>query len=134
MKQDAAAAAVRGGAAVQRALFKAKKQYSESADWDAATLVEGGKKVADLEAGQLPMDLQKLSLPERDAAIQDKIRKRKEIRARIDQLNKERQAYVAQQERAQAASSPAAAMSLDQAIMAPMHRQAEASGFRFEQR
>ncbi|MFA5138634.1 MAG: FlgO family outer membrane protein [Elusimicrobiota bacterium] len=132
MQQDSAAAAVRGGAAVQRALFKAKKQYSESASWDAATLVEGGKRVSDLDAAQLPEELRTLSLKEREGAIQEKLRKRKDIQAKIEQLNRERQAYVAEQERAQTAASPAE-MSLDQAIMAPMHKQAEASGFRFEQ-
>lgn len=135
MKQDTAAEAVRGGAAVQRALFKAKKQYSESASWDAGALVEGGKKVSDLDAAQLPEELRTLPLKDRESAIQDKLRKRKEIQARIQELSKERAGYVSRKEREQAAASPAspAELSLDQAIMAPMHKQAEASGFQFQQ-
>ncbi|MFC1679455.1 FlgO family outer membrane protein [Elusimicrobiota bacterium] len=122
-----------GGAAVQRALFKAKKQYNAgAASWDAVTLVEKGEKSVDeLKPEELPADLRNKSPKARRKIIEGRVRKRKEIQQRIQTLSKERKGYVVEERRKQAEAG--AEMTLDQAVIRAVREQAATRGFEFKE-
>lgn len=133
MKQDsfaAAPAAAGAGVATQRAIFKASRQYAESAGADVVGALEGGSlKESEIQVSELPENLQKMDSGERKAFIQKQSAERKRIQDRINLLNAERQRYVAQKEKELAGGG---ANTLDSAVLGAIRSQAAKKGFQFK--
>ena len=90
MRIDGAASAT---AKADRAVNKAVNSFQY--DGDLVQDVENEKiKVKDVKTEDLPEDLQKLSVSEREKVIAGRIEERKKIRAEILELSKQRDAYI----------------------------------------
>jgi von Willebrand factor type A domain len=93
---NAAALAPASGAVVQRAVAKASANYQNST-WD---LVDAAKEenfdVSKLKTEQLPAEMRKMSVTERKAFIEKNATERGELQKKVQQLNAERDKYVAQ--------------------------------------
>ncbi len=129
LAQDTNAAKLAPSAAASRVATKASKFYQNAA-WDLVDAIEQGKaKLDDVKEENLPEQIRKLKPAERKAFVLKMARERKEVRARIQQLSKTRDAYVAA-ERAKLATK--ADKTLDTAIMEAAAEAAEDLGFEFE--
>lgn len=129
-KADADAHAnAKQGASVSRAVTKANGVYNNSS-WD---LVDGwrDKKVdpATLPAAELPPEMQKLTPEERTAYVQKAAQTRAGIQQRIVELNKAREAHVAEEQKKLATAGD---KTLDQALVEATRAQATALGYQFE--
>jgi hypothetical protein len=115
--------------ATTRAVSKASRLYDNSS-WD---LVDGTKKGAvKLEAlkdEELPEELRGKNAEERKAIVEAKEKERSAIQARIQQLNQERQKYLAEKQKEQAAEGND---TLDKAILQSVQTQAKAQSFTLE--
>lgn len=130
MKADEDAHAnAKQGASVNRAVTKANGVYNNSS-WD---LVDGwrDKKVdpATLPAAELPPEMQKLTPEERTAYVQKAAQARAGIQQRIVELNKAREAHVAEEQKKLATAGD---KTLDQALVEATRAQATALGYQFE--
>ncbi len=117
------------GAAVQRAVAKASVNYNNER-WD---LVDA-RKAKDFEwksikEEDLPESLHDLSNDERDAKIAEMQKQRVELQTEIRQLNKEREAFVAQKLK-ESGESPED--TLDAAVTRTVRDQAAKKGYVFE--
>ena len=91
-------------AQAERAVNKAVNSFQY--DGDLVQDVENEKvKVKDLKTEQLPEDMQKLSVAERESVIAERIAERKRIRAEILQLSKKRDAFIAEERKKQGQSN-----------------------------
>ena len=115
---NAAALAPASGAVVQRTLTKASANY-QNARWD---LVDAAKAeefdLSTVKAEELPAEMQKMDPAEREAFIETKAKERTELQAKIQQLNAERDNYVAQKTKDAAAEN-----TLDAAVITAVHEQ-----------
>jgi len=126
--QDSNAAAYeKAGAAVQRALTKTSANYKNSG-WDLvdANKKDGVKLEKILEA-DLPTELKALKPEERQAYIDQKAAERAKIQAQINDLNKDRQKYVAEKTKESGADD-----TLDKAIVKAVREQAEKKAITFK--
>ena len=127
--QDANAAtlAPASGAVVQRSLAKASANYVNSS-WD---LVDAAKQkdfeVATLKAEELPAEMQKLSVDQRKAYIEKHSQERSQLQTKINQLNAEREKFVAQRMK-----ETAGANTLDAVVISAIHEQGEKRNFNFK--
>jgi len=128
---EMAVAEAPSGAAVQRSLFKSKAQYQSSMTWDLVTLAEQGKfDVKKIDKKNLPKNLQKMSDREIEKYIASKVTERKKIRERIAALEKEREKYVAEEEKKRIDKS--SARSLDKAMEQAVEFQASDLDYEFK--
>jgi len=127
--QDAnvAALAPASGAAVQRSLAKASANYVNSS-WD---LVDAAKQkdfeVTKLKSEELPAEMQKMSPKERKAYIEKNSQERAQLQTRINQLNTEREKFVAQRMKEVAGPN-----TLDAVVISAIHEQGEKRNFTFK--
>lgn len=127
--QDAnvAALAPASGALVQRSVAKASANYQNSA-WD---LVDAAKdknfEISKLKTEELPAEMQKLNADERKAFVEKNSRKRSELQTKINQLNRDREKYVAQRMKAATGTN-----TLDAAVIAAVREQSAKRNFTFE--
>jgi len=127
--QDANAAtlAPASGAVVQRSLSKASANYVNSS-WD---LVDAAKQkdfeVTKLKAEELPAEMQKMSDDERKAYIEKNSQERAQLQTKINQLNTERERFVAQRMK-----EVAGANTLDAVVISAIHEQGEKRNFTFK--
>ena len=129
-RQDANAASMEQGAAVQRAITKSSALY-QNASWDLVDAVNSGKvKAQEVDSKQLPEAMQKMNPQERAAHIQKMTEQRKAIQSKIQKLNQERDQYVAEKQKAMAQTSQPS--TLDAAIIKTVHEQAAARHFVFK--
>ena len=92
------------GAQAERAMNKAVNSFQY--DGDLVQDVENESvKVKDIKTEQLPEELQKLPVAERERAIAERIAERKKIRAEILELSKKRDVFVAEERRKQGRSN-----------------------------
>lgn len=93
--QDSNAASYGMANKVERAVSKSSHAYTNSS-WD---LVDAAKEdesvIASAPAAQLPSEMQGMSAAQRKAYVQQKADERKKIQDEIQELNKNRQAYIA---------------------------------------
>ncbi|MBI4422731.1 MAG: VWA domain-containing protein [Elusimicrobia bacterium] len=129
-EQDANASLFAGtGAMVERALFKAKPQYARgAASWDAVSAAAAGAPVAEMKAEDLPAPLQGMSVEERKRHIEAEGAKRKEIQAKLDALQSERERYLKRQEQGGTAGSA----TFGQAMIDAVRKQASKKGYTFK--
>jgi hypothetical protein len=121
-----AAAAPASGAAVERALAKNTAQYSESNEWDLATIFTKKKSVASVKREELPGELKNKSAQELEAYVKDKATQRAKIRVRIDELNRKRNDYISRQ-----AAKSAGQSDLATAMQKSVKAQGKKSGMAF---
>ena len=128
MAQDSNAKAAAPGADVQRAVAKSSAFYKNSA-WDLVDATkEGQVDISKVKREDLPKDMQKLDAAGRRAYLEGKAMQRKQIQARIQQLNKQREAHVQVETRKMALSG---VQTLDSAIIGTVRQQAAKKGFVF---
>ncbi len=117
------------GAATQRAVAKSSVNYNNSS-WDLVDAVKESKvDLGKLERDQLPAELQSLSQEELKARVDNAAKRRAELQGEIQKLNKEREAYVAEEMKKQAADGE---KTLDQALVETARSQASKLGYEFE--
>ncbi len=127
--QDAnvAALAPTSGAVVQRSVAKASANYQNSA-WD---LVDAAKdknfEISKLKTEELPAEMQKMDSAERKAFVEKNSQERAELQAKINQLNREREKYVAQRMKEATGTN-----TLDAAVITAVREQSAKRNFKFE--
>lgn len=81
---------------VQRSVTKSNSQYN-NAGWDLVDAKKEGKvKVEELKEDELPAEMQKMSVTERKEYLDKMAEEREILQNKINQLNDERNKYVAQ--------------------------------------
>jgi hypothetical protein len=112
---------------VQRQMAKSKSVYANSS-WDLVDARNDG--VVDLEkinVNDLPPEMQKMTLAERKAYVEENAKKRAGIQAKIRKLGEEREKYVAIERR----KLPPVANTLDAAVIAIVHDAGTKKGYSF---
>src|SRR6266576_1581274 len=128
-RQDAnvATLAPASGAVVQRSLAKASPNYVNSS-WD---LVDAAKQkefeVTKLKAEEPPAEMQKMSAEERKGYIEKNSQERAQLQTKINQLNAEREKFVAQRMK-----EVAGANTLDAVVISAVREQGEKRNFTFK--
>ena len=124
--QDANAAAVGGAFMAERAAAKAAPVY-DSSSWD---LVDAEKKglvrLEDMAEDELPREMQGMSAAQRRQYVASMQKKREEMRKKVSALNAERERFLREQQKSQAAGG-----GLDDAVIRALRRQAERKGYAF---
>ncbi len=115
------------GAVVSRALTKASSNYRNDS-WDLVDAVNNNTmKLAEMKAEEMPADMQKMTAAERQTYVENKTKERAQIQAKIQQLNDERNKFIAAQNKAQAATN-----TLDAVIISTIRSQAAKKAYQFE--
>ena len=126
--QDQNAARAGKGSVTSRALTKAGRLYSNR-HWDLVDAVRAQEvDLAAIKAEDLPAPMQKMTLQERKAYVEDTARERQKLQARIGALNTAREQHLLQQ---QSQKAPAAD-SLDAVMAKTLREQAATKGMRVE--
>ena len=116
---------------VQRAVSKANAFYRNSA-WDLVDALNDGRtKLADVKVEDLPENMRSMSLAERQQHVARQSAERQRLQDRINRLNGERNAFVAEKQKQQAAQS--GEKTLDQALVDAIRSQASQKRFIFEE-
>ncbi len=98
--QDDNARRAGSGASTERAFAKASKLYDNSA-WDLGDAVRGGLVSLDsIDVALLPEPMRDMTPDERQAFLDEQLREREQIQARIQELYEARQAFVDEKMRA----------------------------------
>ena len=128
IEQDKNAGAMSPSAAASRAVTKAGRLYDTS-DWDLVAAVGSGKALEEIEVENLPEPMKDMDDEEREEFVAAKAEKRKELRAEIQELARERRAYIDNERKKQSESTP---KGLDEVIQEGLKSLAEEKGFTFE--
>lgn len=132
-------------AAAERSMFMARKTDARRAEYksrpdalaadarDGRTemldAVEAGAvKVEELDAGKLPEEMKKMSKEERAKYVADQLAKRKALQARLTELSKQRDAFIAAEKKKVVASKDA----FDEKVGAMIQEQAKGKGISYE--
>src|SRR5439155_17781353 len=130
-QQDAAAAtapaALAAGAPVQRAVSKANALY-RNANWDLVDAVVNDKtvKLDEVKDADLPEAMRSMTQEQRKAHVEAQAKARSDLQHQINALNTEREKFVAEKRREQAAAGN---HSLDAAILTAVGEQLATSHF-----
>ncbi len=130
--QDLAAvntpAAAAAGAPVQRAVSKANSLYKNS-QWDLvdAVVTEKTTKLEDVKEAELPENMRGMDMKQRKAYVESQAKARTETQKQINQLNGEREKFVAEKRREAAARE--GKDGLDAAILSAVDEQLSANKF-----
>jgi hypothetical protein len=123
-----AAANAKAGASVQRAVTKSSANYSNTS-WDLVDAVrEKQIDPAKIPASELPAEMRDMTPDARAAFIEKSAKERAAIQSQITELNRQREAHVAEELKKQAASG---AKTLDEALVETTREQAAALGYSF---
>jgi hypothetical protein len=127
--EDRNSAAIGQGSAVQRGLFKSSYNYRNSS-WELVDAVRDGKvKIGDLDEESLPANMRSMSKEQREAYVKGRLAERERIQSEIQKLAKERDSYVAQQQKKMAEADTG---TLDMAMIDAVRGQASKKGWQFE--
>jgi hypothetical protein len=126
--QDANAATFAGqGSEVNRALFKASANYSNS-HWDLVDACKEGRvDVTGLKQADLPPEMQAMSAAECKAYVETKIQERAQLQEQINRLNAERSKFVAEEMKRQNTTE-----TLDGVMISAIREQAVKKNYRFD--
>ncbi len=125
--QDNNAAQSSPSAALQRAVAKSSFNYVNTS-WDLVDAVRAKQvDMQKIKAEELPKDMQNLSPEQRTAYVNAKARERAEIQAKIQQLNVQRNEYVARE-----AGKQQQGGTLGSAIQQAVHDQAAKKNYTFK--
>jgi hypothetical protein len=123
---DTAARSAAPAAALERSVSKNSAVYDAS-DWDLVQAVTDKKvKLEDVKKADLPADLQGLSLAELQEKITQLQTRRSAINLRVQELTKQREAFIAKQQPNDKANT------LGDALVKMITQQATEEGFTFE--
>jgi hypothetical protein len=126
-EQDLNAAALSGEVLAQRAAAKASPQYSNSA-WDLVDAKKAGQvKLEEMAESELPQEMKGMSAQERNEYVAALQGKRETLQKKIARLHDERERFVEDKLKNQAAAS-----TLDAAIIRALRLQAAAKNFSFD--
>ncbi|QDT37331.1 VWA domain-containing protein [Stratiformator vulcanicus] len=129
--QDSNAALAAPAAAAERAQFKAGGLYDNSAR-DLVDAIDKNKvRLDELKAEELPEELKGKSTEEQKEVLAKKAAERAKIQARIQELSKQRNEYVAGERKRLAEDGEE--NSLEGALSTTLRRQAESRGFQFSE-
>jgi hypothetical protein len=128
LEQDANASSMSDAALASRVASKASALY-ESSHWDLVDAVEGGKRLEEIEAEELPAEMQPMSDEERQNYVSDQAKKREALQAQIGDLDKERRSYI---ENERSLRAPAEGKGLDEVMQEGLRTLAEEKGFTFD--
>jgi hypothetical protein len=93
--QDMNAGGMGGGSAVERVVTKSSANYI-NIGWDLVDAVKNNKvKLEDLKTEDFPENMRFMSLDEKKAYIDARIKEREELQSQIRKLDSERQQYIA---------------------------------------
>lgn len=129
VSQDAAVASLApaSGAVAQRAVAKASVNYRNSS-WDLVDAVKEQKTdVAKLKPEELPAEMQTLNAEQRKAYVETKSKERTAMQAKIQELNKEREKYVAARLKEISGTN-----TLDAVVISAVREQSAKRNFKFE--
>jgi hypothetical protein len=127
--QDDNAGAASPSVLVSRSVSKGNDFYCNDA-WDLVDAIKNGKcKLEDLKAEDFPPDLRKLDNAGRRARVEEAATQRQEIQAKILELNKEREKYLATERKKQLGAKD---NTLEQVITKAIRDQAARHNFKFE--
>jgi len=126
--QDANALALAPqGVALNRALTKASVNYQNSG-WDLVDAVQAKTvRIEEVKTEDLPEEMRGMTLDERQKHLDDMHRQRAEIQARIQQLNEQRNQFVAAKQREHTTTN-----TLDSAVISAIREQAAKRNYQFE--
>ena len=126
--QDSNAVASKQGAEVQRAVSKASVAYDNSR-WDLVDACnKAAVKLEDMKEEQLPEEMRKMTPDERKKYVEAKTAERGAIQQKINDLNKARQQYVAEEMKKQADTGK---NTLDAALITTVREQCAKKSFEF---
>lgn len=130
--QDRSASREGSSTAVERVAAKATSIYN-NAERDLVDYVAQNPNAAvgDLEAGQLPVEMQNMNEQERKDYVEKFAARRKDLQAQIARLTREREEYVAQQQ--QHAGQDAPADTLGDAVVTAIADQLSTAGYSIEE-
>lgn len=127
-EQDGHSAGVSIGLLAERATSKATAFYN-NAKWDLVDAVEaGGVDLDELEPEALPEEMQPMAPGARKAFVEQKAKDRAHLKSKIVELSRQREAYVAEQRKAQAEGS---ADTLNEALTESVRKHAVSHDFVF---
>lgn len=128
LEQDAKLKAAAPAANVQRQLAKSKGVYSNTS-WDLVDAKKAGAvDLEKIESKELPAEMQKMTVAERKAYVEQKEKKRGEIQAKLKTLDDGRKKHVAEQMK----KLPAATSTLDAAVITAVRDSGAKKGYEFE--
>jgi len=123
--QDSNAASMGQAAPVERSVAKAQGAYS-NASWDLVDAVTSRHvSVGTLKDEELPPEMRKMTLPQKEQYVQELTKKRAELQSKINAANEKRRAFLANA----AKNSPEEQGTLDAAILGSVREQATKMGF-----
>lgn len=127
--QDANALSASASAVVSRSVSKGNAVYCNDA-WDLVDAIKNGKcKIEELKPEDLPPALQKLDAAGRKAKVEEAARQRATIQNKINDLNKDRVRFLAEEQKKQ--KTPLE-NTLEQAVVKAIRDQASRCKFTFE--
>lgn len=128
-EQEVNARGAFGGSFVQRQVAKSSSYY-RNAEWDLVDADKEGKvDLAELKSEDLPEEMRKMSVEEREAFVNDQAKKRADIQKEIQKLNAERNKYVAEKQRELAEKD---GDTLDSALVTAVREQASKRNFELD--
>jgi len=121
-RQDRVLAGRSKEAAVERSVAKSSANYA-AMDWDVVSAYENDENaLTEVEEEALPEPMRAMTAEEREAFVKENLSLRNEIKAEMEKLRKEREAFLARK-RAELGGS------LDDAMMDAVRAQMKARGF-----
>ncbi len=116
--QDENARQASAEAAVQRAVTKSSANYRNTG-WDLVDAVQAGQIDLDkVKREDLPQTMQSMTAKERKAYVENQAQRRAEIQTRIQQLNEQRKAYVAEEMKKQQGKGQTLGSAVQEAVRA----------------
>jgi hypothetical protein len=126
VEQDMKASGVAPQVMVQRSITKSSKMYKNKS-WDLVDAVEENEvEIGNLSEEDLPKEMKKMSKKEQMEYIETKKKERRQIKAKINKLNQEREKYIARERKKMSLKN-----TLDQAIVEAIKEQAMEKEYEF---
>ncbi len=114
-----------------RAVSKSEGQYRNS-HWDLVDAVKEGKvDLKKVDAKDLPAEMQTMDAENREKHVRDMLARRDTISKRIGELNKQRLTFI-EQDKAKKAKGQPSELTLGDALIAAIDKQAADEGYEFE--
>jgi len=126
--QDANAASMSAPNIASRVVAKASGLY-RNAEWDLVDALEEGRKLSEIKDESLPEPMREMDAQERENFVEEKARKRAELKQEIAELDRERQDYISEQKAQQTESVN---LGLDEALKDGIRKVAKEQGLAFE--
>jgi hypothetical protein len=128
-RQDMNAAKASPSSFLQRTITKSQAIYT-NAGWDLVDAVQQKEvKLEEMKKDDLPAEMQKLPAAERQKYLDQKYAERKGIQDKIEALRIKRAAFIAEEQKKQAASGEV--NTLDRAMTRALRSQAEKANYKF---